>query len=214
MVRMKGRLVAAVVLAAAVATAGIPDARHGVLAAVGRQLVYEDAVTSPAYIALLSGTGAAARLEVADLAARATSAPVIVFDSSSEPLAAEFARRGATLPTEAEQDRVLLQRLGVAPDRLRVVRTPVGGTNGEVSALAADSTLGAGGAVVVSWHHSARLRRIVRRTIADPARRPAIVVPRYAREWQNGWWRDRGHLRLGLTELQKLALDVVAHPLS
>jgi hypothetical protein len=66
--------------------------------------------------------------------------------------------------------------------------------------------------IVANWHHSARAARLARREFGDAV--PAVVVPASERATAHDWWAHRDSLRVGLIELQKLALDVLTHPFS
>lgn len=207
------RLVLLGVVAALLLAGVLPGSRNAALEATGHWLVHEDQIDAPAYLAVMSGGGLETLLEIADRAAQTPAAPIVLFRSrETSDIAPEFARRGAKMPSEVTFNGGVLADLGVNPDRFVVIEIPVGGTNMEIETLAARGDLGAPGAVFVGWHHSARVQRIIRRSFKDPARRPAVLVSKYSRSWERGWWTRRGSLRIGLVELQKLALDVAAHP--
>ena len=68
---------------------------------------------------------------------------------------------------------------------------------------------------VTETDHSRRVKRVLRRN--SPEEGPRFII-RLSQIFQaftpDHWWQDRSTVRTGLVELQKLAVDVVVHPLS
>ena len=192
-----------------------PATRSAGLRGAGAALFYQDDIQRLDLLVILTGGREPILPEAADLLTAYPDAVVVLFDVAPGPWRDEFARRGVAMPTEAVLTHDLLVRLGVAPDRIRVLKLEEGGTLFEVRALASHLAVepAAAPAVLVSWHHSNRVRRVLERTF-DGHRTPAVRVPRQDVDRPTDWWQRRESLRLGLVELQKLALDWLAHPFS
>jgi hypothetical protein len=67
--------------------------------------------------------------------------------------------------------------------------------------------------VVVGPSHGRRYRRALRRVWPGAQPAPVVVTTLYGLFRPEDWWRSRTTLREGLVEMEKLALDYVAHPL-
>lgn len=211
--RVAALLVALVALV--ICLASLPGVREWPLLAIGRVLVEEDAVSGVANIALPSSGDGHALLEVAALASRYPDARVIRFDVDDPLLDQAFARRGVPYPSADRRAGDLLAALGVDPGRQTSLMPRQGGTRGEMQVLA--EWMRAHGAttvlVVSNWHHSARLKRTLRREL--PAGAQGFVrIPGHDRALGQTWWRHRSGRRLAVTELQKLLADFVVHPIS
>ena len=67
---------------------------------------------------------------------------------------------------------------------------------------------------VATSDHSRRLRRVLDRVMKGHPTRVAVRSARYSSFDPDRWWKTRSGVRTEITELQKLVLDVVLHPMS
>lgn len=203
------------VVLALVLAAACPSSRGVGLRALGDALLHQDEVENLDTLALFTGGEPGVLLEAVDLWRQFPDCVVILFDVASGSLRDEFARRGVEVPTEGRLSRDLLVQLGVPPDRIRLLKVDMGGTLFESRALAAHltTTPARAPAVLVSWHHSGRVRRVLDR-VFDGGVVPAVRIPKRDLFRPDDWWQRRDSLRIGLVELQKLLFDLTAHPFS
>lgn len=198
----------------AFAVLALPPIRASVLRAVGWTLVDEDPVGRADVIVLSVDVGVAGLLEAADLVQHGVAPVVAVFSGPPDELERELIRRGAPYEDSAVRTRRELAALGVP--RVEAIDLSVAGTQDESRALppwleehALKSAI-----FVVTADHSRRVRRVMHRAMSG---RPIQLTIRYARRSRfdpDRWWQSRTGLRTGIVELEKLALDVILHPLS
>lgn len=191
---------------------GVQPVREPVLRAAGAALVAEDEPAPAEVIVVSLHSDAAGVLEAADLVAAGYARRVAVFDVPPAPDDLELARRG--LPGEDLTSRQvrLLGVLGVS----EVARVPLeeAGTRGEAAALVPwlRERRYRTAIVVTTTDHSRRTRRTLARTAHGQEARVLVRAARHSEFDPQRWWHTRNGIRLAVIELQKLALDVLAHP--
>jgi hypothetical protein len=108
----------------------------------------------------------------------------------------------------------VLEQLGIP--RYAVAQLPAGegGTTETAAALAGWSRANPSGRVmvVVGPSHGRRYRRALLRAWPEGRLPPRVVITQYALFRGDDWWVSRTTLREGLVEIEKLALDYLAHP--
>jgi len=198
--------------------AAVPPFRTSVLRRIGATLIAEDPLATADLGVMMSESHASgATLELADLVKTGAIRRVaVVAPPDGIEVAQEFARRGVPFEDNAAQAIAQLVRLGVPPTVIdRIPVTDAGGTTSEGAAIAAWCARRQVKTVLIlsSPDHGRRVRRRVRRAFAGTATRPIVRLTRYGTFRADDWWTRRDALRAGLVELEKLLLDVVAHPL-
>jgi hypothetical protein len=192
---------------------GVPPLREPALRAVGDALVAQDEAAPVDVIVVALHAGVAGVLEAADLAAAGYAHRVAVFDVPLAPDELELARRGLHGEDVGSQQVRLLGLLGVR----EVVRIPQkeAGTHGESAALQAwlRERRYRMAMVVTSTDHSRRTRRMLARDLVGQEARVLVRAARHSDFDPQRWWHTRDGVRIAVVELQKLALDVLAHPL-
>lgn len=186
--------------------------RRPILRAAGEWLLDVDALSSADIAVAMPETGESGLIELADLSASGAVPRVAIMLPEPGPAGRELSRRGVTLdPPER-----LLLRLGVDPARIAMLDAGEGGTTEGADALAQWATqLGVRRVIVVTGaDHSHRLRRALTRALAGRGPQILLRVPTTDPFRPTDWWHQRRTLRSGLVELQKLLIDVLAHPLS
>ena len=166
---------------------------------------------APADIIVLSlDSGGAGALEAAHLVQSGIAKRVAVFTDPPSGEDLEFIRRG--LPYEDASARQIrqLRSLGVT-DIVQIPRADEG-TEGESTILPAwcrehhiQSLV-----FVAARDHSRRTRRVLERTMKDQGVRVTVQPARYSSFDPDRWWQTRGGIRIGIVELQKLLLDLLA----
>lgn len=195
----------------------LPPVRHALLAWVGQTLVTDSPLGDAAVVVLLTEVGPAGELEVADLVVqRRVPRALIMAAPLPSILAGAYDRQRVTPLDVAPLKEQVLVRLGIDPGRIEILRVAQGGTTGESQALIQwCQARGVRSVIVVSSrHHSRRLARVLRRVIAGRPLTATVRPARYDAFEPRDWWQQRDTLRAGLVELQKLILDVAAHPMS
>jgi uncharacterized SAM-binding protein YcdF (DUF218 family) len=212
--RRSAGLAAAAALAGATLAAA-PGTRIPALRAAGGALVAADPVHAADVVIVATGAGGAGALEAADLVRAGVARRAAVFADPPDPVVdREFLRRGVPYEDAAERSLRQLRALGVA--EAEIIPWPVTGTGQEAAALrewCASRRL-ASVVVVTTADHSRRLRRVLRRTMGGQPTRVAVRPARHSQFDPDRWWHTRLGTRIQVIELQKLALDVVLHPLS
>ncbi len=201
-------------MAVAAAAMLVSSARDGVLRSLGYALVAEDPLEPADVIAIAPDVGDAGVLEAADLAKRGIAQRVLVVADARTPVADELARRGIDYRDEGQRFVLMLRELGIPA--VEDLRLSTGGTSEAAAAVkswALQRTLRSV-LLVTGSDHSRRVGRVFKRTAAGSGVAVRIRIARYSAFAPERWWRSRGGLRTGLIELQKLALDLVAHPIS
>jgi hypothetical protein len=201
-------------VAAAVLVGGalVPSARAAALQALGSALVCDEPLR-PADIVIVPGwTQDAGALEAGDLVRSGLAPRVAVLVAHADPAMQELRRRGVLSATELWPTR-LIRTLGVSA--VEEIAVSVEGTDAEGPVLAdwlVRHNLRT--AIVVSTaDHSRRLRRILDRSMRRTPVTTIVRVARFSSFEPEGWWRTRSGWRVAVVELEKLAADVMRHPL-
>jgi hypothetical protein len=207
------RILVAIVLATA-AIVAVPGVRESVLRAAGWALVVKEPVVPADIIVVSLDSGGAGALEAADLVQSGIATRVAVFSDPPSGEDHEFIRRG--LPYEDEGARQVRQLgwLGVS-DVVRIPRSDIG-TEGEGQVLPrwCDEHQFRSLVFVTGADHSRRLRRVLDREMKGHPTSVTIRPSRYSSFDPDRWWQTRGGVRIEIIELQKLALDIMGHPMS
>jgi len=192
----------------------VPALREPVLRAAGWALVVKEPVASADVIVVSADSGGAGALEAADLVQSGIATRVAVFADPPSGEDLEFIRRGLPYDDAGARQVRQLGWLGVT-DVLRIPRTDAG-TEGEGQVLPpwCDEHQFRSIVVVAANDHSRRLRRVLDRAMKGHPTSVTIRSSRYSSFDPDRWWETRGGVRIEIVELQKLALDVVLHPMS
>jgi len=200
-----------VVLAAAVAAAAIPSVRRGVLHGVGRHLTASDQPAAADFIVMDYESRLAGALKIADLHREQPRAVVGVLIPQKSAIDEALKNRRVEVP-EVIVD--VLEQLEIPRYAIAQIPAGEGGTTDTTAALAGWSRANPSSRVmvVVSPSHGRRYRRALLR--AWPAGHPVphVVTTQYSLFRGDDWWVSRTTLREGLVEIEKLALDYLAHP--
>ena len=193
-------LVAIVVLVAVVA--GVPALRRSMLRGAGWALVVDDPVEPVDAI------------DAADLVHGGIAGRVAVLREPPKPADQELTRRGVPHVDENAAMVHLLGTLGIAD--VEMIPDIATGTEAEGHLLAAWCGTRRFRSVLVlsSPDHSRRVRRVLRRALRGHPTKLVVRSARYSPFDPDSWWRTREGLRTEITEIQKLLLDVVRHPIS
>jgi hypothetical protein len=158
-------------------------------------------------------SGGAGVLEAADLVREGVAPRIAIFSDPPSGDDFEFIRRGLPYDDLSARRIRQLELLGITG----VATIPIdgAGTEAEGRSLPAwcDGNHLASIIVVASRDHSRRVRRVFGRFMNGHATSVAIRASRYSPFDPDRWWQTRGGVRTALIEFQKLALDVVLHPL-
>lgn len=197
-----------------VASTVVISARATIGRAMGRALVAEDPVEPADVIVVPEWTQTAGALEAADLVHRGTAASVLVLVKPEQPSTRELVRRGILRANESVWPVKLLGELGV--QTVDVIEGSDAGTRAEADALASWCRQRRVGSLIVvtTLDHSRRVGRVVRRAMRDYPTKVIIRPTRYTRFDPDRWWETRDGLRTEIVELEKLLVDIVAHPIS
>jgi hypothetical protein len=203
-------IVAALAVAAVVA---VPSLREGVLRAAGWVLVVSEPVTPADIIVVSIDSGGAGVLQAADLVQGGIATRVAVFTDPPSGEDFEFIRRGLPYENASARQVRQLNWLGVT-DIAQIPRTEIG-TEGEGQVLPAwcDQHGFRSVVFVVARDHSRRIRRVLDRVMKGHATRVTLQPARYSSFDPDRWWETRTGIRTEIIELEKLALDVVLHPI-
>lgn len=204
------RLVLLVV--AAVGLAAITPLRHTVLRGIGQALVVSDGVEPADLLAMDVEGRPAAMLTLSDLYRAQGYGTIGILEPTALPAERELTRRGVVLPDVIVQT---LMQLGIPRSAIMRIPAGEGGTTETTTALAdwARAHPGKKVLVVVGPSHGRRYRRAIRRAWPEGQPAPAVITTSYGVFHASDWWQSRAPLREALVELQKLALDYIAHPL-
>jgi hypothetical protein len=202
------------VLIAGMIIGAVPAIRTATLRSAGWALVVNDAVQPADIIVITADSDGAGTLEAADLVHKGIAARVAVFEDPPDAIDQEFLRRGLPYHNATTQFTDDLQRLGVRTIE-RIPRS-VSGTDDEGRVLPAwFAQRGFRSVIVVcTSDHSRRVRRVLDRAMKDRGTRVTIRYSRYSRFDPDWWWQTRDGTRTAIVELEKLALDMVRHPIS
>jgi len=204
----------AVVVLAAGAIVAVPAIREPVLRAAGRALVVKEPVASADIIVVSLDSDGSGVLEAADLVQSGIATRVAVFVDPPSGEGNEFIRRGLPYENGGARQVRQLGLLGVT-DVLRIPRDEAG-TEGEAQVLPrwCDEHQFRSIVLVAGADHSRRLRRVMDRAMKGHSTSVTIRPSRYSSFDPDRWWETRGGVRMAIVEFQKLALDMVLHPLT
>jgi hypothetical protein len=202
----------AVVLAAAL-IARVPGIRAPVLRSAGWALVFSDTLEPADIIVIAVDAGSAGALEAADLVRGGIAPRVAVFAERLDSAGREFIRRG--IPHEGSAARLVRQLRELGVTAIEQIAMAVEGTEaeGEVLPRWCDQHQFRAIVVVTSPDHSRRLRRVLHRSMKNHQTKVMVRPARHSPFDPERWWETRGGVRTGISELQKLLLDVMRHPL-
>ena len=198
---------------AALAVVTIRPFREPVLRAAGWALVVNESVEPADIIVVTVDSGPAGALEAADLVQSGIAKRVAVFRDPPDGEEGEFIRRGISYEDAGARQISRLRLLGVT-DMVEIPR--VDGTEGEGQVLPSwcEEHQFRSVVVVATKDHSRRVQRVLDRSMKGHPIRVAVRAARYSSFDPDRWWQTRGGVRKGITELQKLLLDVLLHPMS
>ncbi|WP_284421289.1 MULTISPECIES: hypothetical protein [unclassified Bradyrhizobium] len=199
---------------AAVAVAAAPSVAKPVLRAAGHALVLSELAAPADIIVIATDSGGAGVLQAADLVHDGIARRVAVFTDPPSGEDLEFIRRGLPYDDMAARQIRQLGSLGIA-DVVTIPREEAG-SRGEGEVLAAWSDQHAIRAIVfvAASDHSRRIRRVLDRNMKGHGARVTVQAERYSGFDPECWWQTRRGTRTAIIELEKLALDIVMHPLS
>lgn len=212
--RRRWTLLLCALLIGVAVVAVVPALRTPTLRSAGWALVVNDAIEPADVIVITPDSDAAGTLEAADLVHKGVASRVAVFEDPPDAIDVEFMRRGLPYHNRAARFTEDLQRLGVTAIE-RVPRS-VSGTDDEGRVLPPwFEQRGFRSVIVVcTSDHSRRVRRVLDRAMKGRATRVTIRYSRYSRFDPDRWWQTRDGIRTAIVELEKLALDIVRHPIS
>lgn len=202
-----------VLLLILIALMAVPRTRVATLRALGHALVVTDPAASADVIVISVDAGSAGVLEAADLVRSGVSQAVAVFAEPQDAADLEFRNRGIRHQDDAARALEELELLGVA--NATRIPTPVDGTTAEGRVLSAWlSERGFRSVIMVTTpDHARRTRRVLRRALKDRQTAVFVRASRYSDFDADAWWQRRAGVRTEIIELQKLLLDILAHPL-
>ena len=210
----RGRWGRAAVAALGLGMVAAVPMRHTALRAAGSALVASDSIAPADVVVISTGADGAGVLEAADLVQAGVADRVAVFADPPDPVVdREFLRRGVPYEDAAARSLRQLASLGIA--RIEEIPRPVAGSDDEAHLLpewCAERGLRSV-VVVTTADHSRRLRRLLGRTMKGRATRVTVRPARYSRFDPARWWETREGIRTQVIETEKLALDVLLHPL-
>ncbi|MGJ4949753.1 hypothetical protein [Bradyrhizobium sp. HKCCYLS20291] len=212
--RSGGSAALIVVAAVGLIIAAVPSVAKPLLRAAGRALVLSEPVAPADLIVITTDSGGAGVLQAADLMHEGIASRVAVFTDPPGKEDLEFSRRGLPYEDAAARQIRQLGSLGIK-DVVKIPRDEAG-SGGEGRALAPWSEQHGIRSIILvaASDHSRRLRRVLDRDMKDRPTRVLVQAERYSGFDPECWWQTRGGLRTAIIELEKLALDVVLHPLS
>jgi hypothetical protein len=198
---------------AAFAVVTVTPVRVPVLRAAGWVLVVNEPVTSADIVVLSVDSGPAGALEAADLVHSGISKQVAVFSDPPDGADYEFIRRGLPYEDAAARQIGRLRLLDVT-SLLEIPRVDGTENEGQVLPSWCDEHQFRSIVVVASKDHSRRLRRVLDRAMKGHPTQVTVRSARYSSFDPDRWWETRGGVRTEISEVGKLLLDVVRHPMS
>jgi hypothetical protein len=186
-------------------------AHQMLLQTAGSWLVHSDPVHQTEYAILTPETDRAGELEATALFEEKLITRVAILEPAEDRIDREFRRRGVVLPN-LRVERLLL--LGIPRDRLTLITAGEGDTRDSTSAVANwfRQNPTADAVIITGVTHSRRFRRVLSRKWQAERPLPPVHATRFDDFRPRDWWKRRWTLRGGIVELQKLALDFLAHP--
>jgi hypothetical protein len=193
----------------------VPVTRIRILRSTGQLLVVQNPSIKSADVIVLSiDSDGAGTLGAADLVHGGVSNRVAVFHDPPTSVDREFLRRGLPYEDRGATSTRQLELLGIQ----NIERIPRSTSGSEQEAEILPDWCDKHGyhsvVVITSTDHSRRLARILRRSMKNPQTSLTIFASPYSEFDVDTWWTDRGGIRTGITELEKLLLDFVRHPFS
>jgi hypothetical protein len=203
-----------VVTLAAAAFVAAPPLREPVLRAAGWVLVVEEPVGPADIIVISLDSGGAGALQAADLVRDGIATRVAVFRDPPSGEDFEFIRRG--LPYEDASARQIRQLAWLGITDVVQIPTREAGTDGEGQTLPPWCEQHGFRSIVfvVAKDHSRRIRRVLNRVMKGYPTLVTIRPSRYSMFDPDRWWETRSGVRTGITEIQKLVLEVISHPIA
>lgn len=201
-------------LLAAVSATSIPTWRDSLLRAMGRILVVADPSENADVIVIAADAGREGILDAADLVHSGVAARVAVFSVPLHVADRELIKRG--IPYSDGMSLIVQQLHSLGVTAVEQIPPPaVAGTEDEARQLPQWCIArGFHTIMLVSApDHSRRVRRALARTTRGLALQVIVRPSRYSDFDPDAWWLTRGGARTELIELEKLALDVLRHPL-
>ena len=192
----------------------IPASRMQILAMAGQILVVQQSAAKADVIAVALDADGAGALEAADLVHRGVCPQVAVFEDPPSKVDLEFLRRG--LPYEDRAADTTRQLHALKVQNVTEIPRNASGSEEEGDILPSWSEQHGYRTVILvtSSDHSRRLNRILRRSSRGYQIRVFIQPSPYSEFDPHSWWKSREGVRTEIVEFQKLALDLVRHPLS
>jgi hypothetical protein len=205
-------LVGALTAAAIIA---VPSVRNPLLRAAGWALVVSDPVAPADMIVVSLDTAGVGALEAADLVQSGVATRVAVFADPPRGEDLEFIRRGLPYEDTAERQTRQLRSLGVK-DVVQIPRTDVDNEGAQPQVLPqwCDEYQFRSIVFVTIREKSRRLRLELNRVMRGHPTRVTVKPSRYSSFDPDQWWKTRDGVRTTITELERLALEVVLHPMS
>jgi hypothetical protein len=194
--------------------AGVPAVRRAALRSLGWALVADEPVEPADVIVVPQWAGNAGALDAADLVHHGLASRVAILARPPKAADLELTRRGIPYQDEITDMVQLFGALRVP--EIEVIPNLAAGTEAEGSVLPSwfDHHQYRSIILVSPPDHSRRVRRVLRRSMRGRAGKVMIRSARYSSFDPDQWWTTRDGVRTEIVELQKLALDVVRHPIS
>ena len=190
-------ILVAVVTAAAVSYAGVQ---------LGTFLYAEDQLRRADAICVLAGTRMERPLEAADLYLKGWAPRIILTEEVPDSGIAELEKRGMELPTNAQNAREVMIRLGVPPPAIEIVADIHDSTAHEADTFRQVSVSRKWKRIIVvtSKFHTRRGGFAVRRALKGSGVEVVMRGSTYDRADPHHWWRTRADVRWAASESQKL----------
>jgi hypothetical protein len=211
-VRFRRRSLLTLLIAAALLAAGAWLLRVRLLTWAGTALSVTDPVRPADAAIMTTEDPLASAVEISDLYAAGVVPRVAFLQAQPAVVNLELARRGVELPTLED----VLVQLGVPKPAIVSIPAGEGGTTDGTAALADWCAANRIGTVIVvsTASHSRRVKRALGRALR--ARGVQVRVLMHSSNYEDfslsNWWQTRRSLRTGLVELEKLGVDLLAHP--
>ena len=176
----------------------------------GRALYDEDPLETSDAIMVLAGERVVRWLEASQLVREGWAPTVVLSGGYRETLEKNLLDRGIPIPSEGDVARNALVRLGLEPDRVRVLGF-ADNTAQEGQLLRREATARRWSRVILvtSKLHTRRAGYAVRRELQGTAVRIIVRASRYDDDDPAHYWRKRRTLRTMLGELPKLVAYVL-----
>lgn len=187
--------------------------RNPLMRLAGHALVAQDPLTPVDVVVLPQWAGNAGALEAVNLVKHGYASRVAVLLEPDDAADAELRRRGVHVDDFHNWLTHVTATLGAPVEN---IQNTVNGTEAEGDLLPKwCARNGIRSIIVVSTaDHSRRVRRVLRRTMAGRDIKVIVREAQYSQFDPDAWWKTRGGARTEIVELEKLALDVVRHPLA